>query len=65
MYLSLVVQELLTLSSPPIISGVRVTRSLVLSVCFVDHCLTFGPFIWPLCCLFLIGLHILVTPLVS
>ena len=44
MYLSLVVQELLTLSSPSIISGVRVTRSLDLSVCFVDRCLTFGPF---------------------
>ena len=44
MYLSLVVQELLTLSSPPIFSGVRVTRSLDLCVCFVDRCLTFCPF---------------------
>jgi hypothetical protein len=29
---------------------VSVTRSLVLCVCFVDHCLSF--FFWPLCCLF-------------
>ena len=28
-------------------SGVRVTRSLVLCVCFVNRCLSF----WPLCCL--------------
>jgi hypothetical protein len=38
----LVEQELLTLpwplSSPTAFSGVRVTRSLVLSVCFVDRC---------------------------
>jgi hypothetical protein len=38
-------QELLTLpehlSSPPVFSGVRVTRSLVLCVCFVDRCLSF------------------------
>ena len=38
-------QELLTLpehlSSPPVFSGVRVTRSLVLCVCFVDRCLYF------------------------
>jgi hypothetical protein len=32
------------LSSPPVCSGVRVTRSLVLCVCFVDHCLSFCPF---------------------
>ena len=41
----LVGQELLTLpehlSSPPVFSGVRVTRSLVLCVCFVDRCLYF------------------------
>ena len=29
------------LSSPPVFSGVRVTRSLVLCVCFVDRCLSF------------------------
>jgi hypothetical protein len=44
----LVEQELLTLpehlSSPPVVSGVRVTRSLVLSVCFVDRCLSFCTF---------------------
>jgi hypothetical protein len=40
----LVEQELLTLpehlSSPLVFSEVRVTRSLVLYVCFVDHCLS-------------------------
>jgi hypothetical protein len=28
----------------PVFSGVRVTQSLVLSVCFVDRCLYFCPF---------------------
>jgi hypothetical protein len=41
-------QELLIfpehLSSPPVLSWVRVTRSLVLCVCFVDRCLSFRPF---------------------
>jgi hypothetical protein len=45
---SLVEQELLTLpehlSSPPVFSGVRVTRSLVIYVCFVDRCLPFCTF---------------------
>ena len=45
---SLVEQELLTLpkhlSSPPVFNGVRVTRSLVLYVCFVDRCLSFCTF---------------------
>jgi len=44
----LVEQELPTLpehlSSPPVFSGVRVTRSLVLYVCFVDRCLSFCAF---------------------
>ena len=44
----LVEQELLTLpehlSSPPVFSGVRVTRSLVLYVCFVYRCLSFCTF---------------------
>ena len=44
----LVEQELPTLpehlSSPPVYNGVRVTRSLVLYVCFVDHCLSFCTF---------------------
>ena len=42
--LTLVEQELLTfpehMSSPPVFSGDRVTRSLVLCVCFVDRCLS-------------------------
>ena len=63
----LVDQELLTLlehlSSPLVFSGVRVTRSLVLCVCFVDRCLYF--FFWPLCCLFFFDIRILITPLVS
>ena len=44
----LVEQELFTLpehlSSPLVFSGVRVTRSLVLYVCFVDRCLSFCTF---------------------
>ena len=44
-WVSLVEQELLTFpehpSSPLVFSGVRVTRSLVLYVCFVDRCLSF------------------------
>jgi hypothetical protein len=44
----LVEQEMPTLpenlSSPPVFSGVRVTRSLVLYVCFVDRCLSFCTF---------------------
>jgi hypothetical protein len=63
---SLVEQELLTLpehlSSPPVFSGVRVTRSLVLCICFVYRCLSF--FFWPLCGLFF-DLRILITPVVS
>ena len=37
---------------------VRVTRSLVLCVCFVDCCLSF--FFWPLCCLFFFDIRILI-----
>ena len=45
---------------------VRVTRSLVVCVCFVDRCLSFCPFsFWPLCCLFFFDLPILITPLLS
>jgi hypothetical protein len=33
------------LSSLLVLSGVRVTRSLVLYVCFVDHCLSFELFL--------------------
>jgi hypothetical protein len=61
---SLVEQELLTLpehlSSPSVFSRIRVSRSLVLYVCFVDRRL----FFWPLCCLFF-DIRILITPLVS
>jgi hypothetical protein len=49
------------LSSPPVFSGVRITPSSVLCVCFVDPCLSF----WSLCCLFFFDLWILITPLVS
>ena len=60
-------QELRTildhLSSHPIFSGVRVARSLVLCVCFVERCLSF--FCWPLCCLFFFDLRIQITALVS
>jgi hypothetical protein len=44
----LVEQELFTrpehLSSPPHFSGLRITQSLVLYVCFVDRCLSFCSF---------------------
>ena len=50
---SLVEQELLTLSehasSPPVFSGVRLTRSLLLCVCFVDRCLSFCTFSFDHC----------------
>ena len=50
---TLVKQELLTLpehlSSSPVFSGVRVTRSLVLYVCFVDRCLSFCTFSFDHC----------------
>jgi len=50
---SLVEQELLSLpehlSSPPVFSGVRVIRSLVLCVCFVDCCLSFCTFSFGYC----------------
>jgi hypothetical protein len=50
----------------PIFSGVRVTRSLVLCVCFVDRCLSFCAFFfWPLCCLFVFDIRILIVPFVS
>ena len=54
--MSLVEQELLTipehLGSLPVFSGVRVTRSVVLCVCFVDSCLSFCTF-----CLFLFDIR--------
>ena len=36
-------------SSPPVFSGVRVTQSLVLCVCFVDRCLSFCTFTFGHC----------------
>ena len=51
---------------PPVLSGVRVTRSLVL--CRVFCRLLFvllNFFFWPLCCLFIFDLQILITPLLS
>jgi hypothetical protein len=57
------------LSSPPVFSWIRVTRSLVLCVCFVDRCLSFCTFfLWPLCCLlygFLVPLWYLQTLLTT
>jgi hypothetical protein len=67
----LVEQELLTLpehlSSPPVFSGVRVTRSLVLYTCLFCRSLfvLLYFFFWPLCCLFFFDIRILITPLVS
>ena len=46
-------------SAPPVFSGIRVTRYLVLCVCFVDRCLSF--FIWSLCYLVL-GANIRILP---
>jgi hypothetical protein len=50
---SLVEQELLTLlehmSPPPVFSWARVTRSLLLYVCFVDRCLSFCTFYFGHC----------------
>ena len=62
-------KELLTLpehrSSSPVFSGVRVTRSWVLCVCFVDRCCPFMRISFGHCCLFFFDLWILITPLVS
>jgi hypothetical protein len=65
----LVEQKLLILpehlSSPRVFSGVRVTRSLALCVCFVKRCLSFCLFFfWPLYCLFF-DIRVLITLLVS
>jgi hypothetical protein len=62
-------QELPTLPehlSLRLFNGVRVTRSLVLCVYFVDRCLSFCTFsFWPLCCLFFFDIRILIITLVS
>ena len=44
------------LSSPPVFSGVQVTRSLVLYVCFVDRCLSFCTFSFVVCSSLIYGL---------
>jgi hypothetical protein len=52
----------LTTQAPPptpVFSGVRVTWSLALYVCFVDRCLSF------FFCLFFLDIQILITPLAS
>ena len=69
-WVSLLDQELLALpghmGSPPMFSGVRVTRSLVLCVCFVDRCLYFlFIFFRPLSCLFFFDIRIVITTLGS
>jgi hypothetical protein len=47
------------LSSPPVFSWVRVTRSLVLCVCFVDRCLSFCTFYFCHCvALFIFNIRI-------
>jgi hypothetical protein len=49
-----------------VFSVFRVTRSLVLCVCFVDRCLSFCSFSFVHCGLFFFfDLRILITPLVS
>ena len=66
---SLVEQELPTLpehlGSPPVLSGVRVTRSLVLCVCFVDRCLSFCTFSFGHCVVCSSSTYDLIAPLVS
>ena len=48
------------------LSGVRVTQSLVLCLCFVDRCLSLCPLsFWSLWCLSFFDSWILITPLVS
>ena len=66
----LVEQELLTLpehlSSSPVFSGARVTRSLVLCVIFCRSLfLLLSYFFWSLCGMSFFDLRILMTPLVS
>ena len=64
----LVEQELLTflghLSSPPGFSGIRVTRSLVVCIYFVDRCLSLCPFSFGHCVV-LFNIRIMITNLVS
>ena len=58
--------QLKVLLRTPVFSGVCVTRSLVLCVMFCRSLIVlFYFFLWPLCCLFLFDLRILITTLVS
>ena len=51
------------LSSPPVFSRVRVTKSFVLYVCFIDRCLSFCTFSFGHCVVFFFDILILITPL--
>jgi hypothetical protein len=52
--------------TPPVFSGVRVTRSLVVRVCIVDRCLSFCTFSFGHCVVCsLFDMRILIAPLVS
>jgi hypothetical protein len=66
---SLVEQEPPTLpehlSSPPVFSGVRVTRSLILYVFCWSLFVFLYIFFWSLCCLFFFDIRILITLVVS
>ena len=53
------------LSSPPVFSGVRVTRSLVLCVFCRSLFVLMYFFFWSLCCLFFLDIRILIAPLLS
>ena len=69
---SLVEHELFTLpehlSSPPVISGIRVTRSLLISFIFMfcrSLFIILYFFFWSLCFLLFFDIQILITPLLS
>ena len=64
MYISIGFCRLCFQQSNCVFSRVRVTRTLVLCVCFVDRCLSFYPFSFGHCVLSF-DLRILFTPLVS
>jgi hypothetical protein len=53
------------MSLPPVFSGVRVTRSSILYLCFVDHCLSFVLFILAIVLSVFLLYTILITPLIS
>ena len=65
----LVEQDLLTLpehlSSSPVFSVIRITRSLVLCVCSFGHCVVCSSVFWSLCCLFFCLLAIVLSVLLS